>query len=218
MAAPFWITDPNVLFKKEYITEVWPSINMQFSEKLNAITRLVLFLTLTGLFIGNKMQILITGAVTILCVVMLYLFKTKKTKEGFSASQPSPVIDSNVYTLPSEKNPLMNVLPPEISDNPTRKEAAPSFNKNVVSTINDDVKEFVAENFKDPSIKDKLFHDLGDNFTFDRSMRQWYSTASTQIPNDQKSFAEWCYGDMVSCKEGHELACTRGAPHRWTSE
>lgn len=218
MAAPFWITDPNVLFKKEYITEVWPSINMQFSEKLNAITRLVIFLTLTGLFIGNKMQILITGAVTILCIVMLYLFKTKKTKEGFSASQPSPVIDSNVYTLPSEKNPLMNVLPPEISDNPTRKEAAPSFNKNVVSTINDDVKEFVAENFKDPSIKDKLFHDLGDNFTFDRSMRQWYSTASTQIPNDQKSFAEWCYGDMVSCKEGHELACTRGAPHRWTSE
>lgn len=218
MAAPFWITDPNVLFKKEYITDVWPSINMRFSEKLNAITRLVLFLTLTGLFVGNKMQILITGAVTILCIVMLYLFKTKKTKEGFSSSQPSPVIDSTVYTLPSEKNPLMNVLPPEIIDNPTRKEAAPSFNKNVVSTINDDVKEFVAENFKDPSIKDKLFHDLGDNFTFDRSMRQWYSTANTQIPNDQKSFAEWCYGDMVSCKEGHELACTRGAPHRWTSE
>jgi len=80
MAAPFWITDPNVLFKKEYIAEVWPSINMRFSEKLNAITRLVLFLTLTGIFIGNKMQILITGAVTILCIVMLYFFKTKKSK------------------------------------------------------------------------------------------------------------------------------------------
>lgn len=217
MAAPFWITDPNVLFKKEYITDVWPSINMRFSEKLNAITRLVLFLTLTGLFIGNKMQILITGAVTILCIVMLYFFKTKKSKEGFSASQPAPV-DPDVHTMPSEKNPLMNVLPAEIIDNPTRKEAAPSFNKDVVSTINNDVKDFVAGNFGDPSIKDKLFHDLGDNFTFDRSMRQWYSTANTQIPNDQKSFAEWCYGDMVSCKEGHELACTRGAPHRWTSE
>jgi hypothetical protein len=218
MAAPFWITDPNVLFKKEYIAEVWPSINMRFSEKLNAITRLVLFLTLTGLFIGNKMQILITGAVTILCIVMLYFFKTKKSKEGFAGSQPAPVIDSSVHTMPSKKNPLMNVLPAEIIDNPTRKEAAPSFNKGVVSTIDNDVKDFVAENFGDPSIKDKLFHDLGDNFTFDRSMRQWYSTANTQIPNDQKSFAEWCYGDMVSCKEGHELACTRGAPHRWTSE
>jgi len=218
MAAPFWITDPNVLFKKEYIAEVWPSINMRFSEKLNAITRLVLFLTLTGLFIGNKMQILITGAVTILCIVMLYFFKTKKSKEGFAGSQPAPVIDSSVHTMPSKNNPLMNVLPPEISDNPTRKEAAPSFNKDVVSTIDNDVKDFVAGNFGDPSIKDKLFHDLGDNFTFDRSMRQWYSTANTQIPNDQKSFAEWCYGDMVSCKEGHELACTKGAPHRWTSE
>lgn len=218
MAAPFWITDPNVLFKKEYIAEVWPSINMRFSEKLNAITRLVLFLTLTGLFIGNKMQILITGAVTILCIVMLYLFKKKNSKEGFAGSQPAPVIDSSVYTMPSKKNPLMNVLPAEIIDDPTRKEAAPSFNKDVVSTIDNDVKDFVAGNFEDPSIKDKLFHDLGDNFTFDRSMRQWYSTANTQIPNDQKSFAEWCYGDMVSCKEGHELACTRSAPHRWTSE
>ena len=73
---------------------------------------------------------------------------------------------------------------------------------------------FIAKNFDDPTIKDKLFQDLGDKFTFDRSMRQWYSTPNTQIPNDQGSFADWCYGDMKSCKEGHELACTRNMPHR----
>ena len=38
------------------------------------------------------------------------------------------------------------------------------------------------------------------------SMRQWYPTANTNIPNDQKAFAEFCYGGMKSCKEGHEEA------------
>jgi hypothetical protein len=47
------------------------------------------------------------------------------------------------------------------------------------------------------------------------SMRQWYSTPNTKVMNDQKEFAEFCYGDMISCKEGNELACTRNAPPHW---
>ena len=39
MKSPFWITDPNVLFNKNKISEIWPTEKMQFSEKLNAITR-----------------------------------------------------------------------------------------------------------------------------------------------------------------------------------
>jgi len=50
---------------------------------------------------------------------------------------------------------------------------------------------------------------------FDRSMVQFNATANTTIPNDQKSFAEFCYGDMISCKEGNALACTRSAPPNW---
>jgi hypothetical protein len=111
----------------------------------------------------------------------------------------------------------MNVLLPERKDNPNRKPAAPSYIKEVETQINNDTQDFVASGFDDPKIKEKLFQDLGDSFNFDRSMRQWYSTANTQIPSDQKSFAEWCYGDMISCKEGNEFACTRSAPPRWTN-
>ena len=46
-------------------------------------------------------------------------------------------------------------------------------------------------------------------------MRNWYSTANTQIPNNQKGFAEFCYGDMPStCKEGDSLACIKTMPPR----
>ena len=50
-------------------------------------------------------------------------------------------------------------------------------------------------------------------------MHAWYPTANTTIPNDQKGFAEYCYGDMISCRdqENNELACTRNMPPRWTN-
>ena len=57
--------------------------------------------------------------------------------------------------------------------------------------------------------QDKLFKDLGEQYTFEQSLRQFHSNPNTRIPNDQKSFAEFCYGNMVSCKEGNLFACAR---------
>ena len=214
MTSPFWTNNPNILLNKDKITEIWPITQMTFNEKLNAVTRLVILFTLLGLCFDNRLQICITGGVTILCICLLYHFKKNK-KEGFKSKTSVSIVPQNV-TPPTESNPLMNVLLPERKDNPNREPAAPSYDKKVEKKINKDTQDFIAKNFDDPTIKDKLFQDLGDKFTFDRSMRQWYSTPNTQIPNDQGSFADWCYGDMISCKEGHELACTRNAPHRLT--
>ena len=40
-------------------------------------------------------------------------------------------------------------------------------------------------------------------------MRNFYSMPNTQIPNNQKDFANFCYGNMPSCKEGDELQCSK---------
>ena len=50
---------------------------------------------------------------------------------------------------------------------------------------------------------------MGSNFEFEQSLRPFHSTPSTTIPNDQGAFAEFCYGSMISCKEGNEFACAR---------
>lgn len=214
MTSPFWMNDPNILLKKDKISEIWPVKRMTFNEKLNAITRLVIILTILGMCFENRLHIGITGILTILCIGLLYRFQGVK-KEGLTTQRLDTLLNNNA-TNPTEKNPIMNVLLPERKDNPNRAPAAPSYDKNVEKKINKDTQEFIAKNFNDPTITEKLFQDLGDKFIFDRSMRQWYSTPNTQIPNDQGSFADWCYGDMVSCKEGHELACTRSAPPRLT--
>jgi hypothetical protein len=123
------------------------------------------------------------------------------------------------YTEPTIRNPAMNVLLPEINENPNRGEAAPAFIPIVEADINEKTKQFVTKNFNDPTIDERLFNDLGDNFTFDRSMHTWYATPNTTIPNDQQSFAEYCYGDMIACRDedNNELACIRNMPPRWTN-
>ena len=62
-------------------------------------------------------------------------------------------------------------------------------------------------------VQKKLFASLGDSFEFEvGAMNRFYSTPSTTIPNDQAGFADFCYGNMTSCKDGDDLACARNAP------
>ena len=128
------------------------------------------------------------------------------------------MIKSN-YTQPSVVNPSMNVLLTEINDDPNRKSAAPAFNPIVNNDINKKTKQFIAKNFDDKNIDERLFNDLGDNFEFDQSMRAWHPMPNTTIPNDQQSFAEFCFKDMIACRDinNNELACVRNAPPRWTN-
>ena len=163
---------------------------------------------------------IITGILTILSISILQyiqhnkILKNNIQNEGFD--NLNLFNNKNSYTKPTKKNPLMNVLLPEINDNPNRNAALPAFNPIVENNINNKTKEMVVDKFNNnKNIDKRLFKDLGDNFEFDMSMRQWYSTPNTKVMNDQKEFAEFCYGDMISCKEGNELACTRNAPPHW---
>lgn len=225
MDTAFWINNPMVLFNKDKIMELWPLQTMSIEEKLNGITRLVLVLTILGYLITKNIKIIVTGAITLFSLVLLYKMKMENTlktnmkdlnaKEGFTNPELYKMLRKN-FTEPSVTNPAMNVLLTEIDDNPNRKTAAPCYNKVVENDMNEKTKEFITNNFDDKTnIDERLFKDLGDSFVFDQSMRTWNSTPNTTIPNDQKSFAEYCYGDMISCKEGDEFACTRNAPPHW---
>ena len=213
MQSVFWLNNPLMLVDKNHITELWPKKNNSLEEKLNAMSRFIIVLSLLGYLISGSAKVLVSGIVTLAIIVLLYLSRSKKKtididdlkKEGFANREVYNSVKNN-FTNPTKENPLMNVLMNEYDDNPQRKAAAPSFNKEVDTNINESVKKNLIE---DQGVDERLFQDLGDNFIFDQSMRNFYTTANTRIPNDQKSFAEYCYGTMVSCKEGNEFACER---------
>ena len=216
MTTSFWLYNPNILFKSEQISNIWPSLEMSFAEKLNAISRLVILFTLLGYLITKNFKIVLSGLVTLGTIILLFLIKQNKKREGFTKNDIYNMLKPT-YTEPTRGNPAMNVLLTEIADNPNRNKAAPAFIPIVEADINEKTKQFVVGNFNDPSIDQRLFNDLGDNFAFDRSMHAWYPMPNTTIPNDQKSFAEYCYGDMISCRDedNNELACVRNMPPHW---
>ena len=188
MNTQFWLYNPLVLFNKNNLTELWPNNNMNLNEKLNSITRLVIVLSLLGYLVTKKTRMIVTGLLTLSAISILQyvqhnkILKNKVQKEGFDNLT---VFKNNYeYTKPTNKNPMMNVLLPEINDNPNRNSAAPSFNPVVENDINNKTKEMVVNKFDNKkNIDNRLFKDLGDNFEFDMSMRQWYSTANTKVNN-----------------------------------
>jgi len=227
MSIQFWTNEPTILFNKEYIFELWPTTNMCYEQKLNAISRLIILITILGYILTMSKRILVIGFVTLVIIFILFnMRKQKITKEmlneGFqnsiqgnevtgmsdkkSQSYINPVtLDAVLKTEFKEgtkKNPFSNVLLTQINDDPNRKSAPPSFNVDVDESITSNVKRAVQ--MMNPTIKNtnkQLFGDLYQNFELDNSNRQFFSTPNTRVANDQGAFGQYLYGTMPSAKE-----------------
>ena len=225
LIVPFWSDNPNVLFQSQYIMEFFPIDSMTYNQKLNAISRTIIFLTIIHFLFSRSFRILIIGAITLISIFLLHYYHNKElnktdvikqhTEEGFDnpALEVLKKYDTNPVTTfdaPSSTNPFSNVLIPDYEFNPKKKPAPPAFNKNINDSILDKAKQLVIEqNPGQPDIADKLFTDLGEQFVFEQSLQPFYSNSATTIPNDQAGFADFCYGSMISCKEGNLFACAR---------
>jgi DNA-binding transcriptional regulator of glucitol operon len=218
----FWINDPTIIFDKNHIFELWPTSNMLYEQKLNAISRLVILVTIIGFILLRSTRILIVGILTLAAIVVLYKQQQKYKKltkdmlnEGFivQGNEVTGLFDkkakaiTNPVTLETvvstefkegnKKNPFSNVLLTDIMDDPDRKSAPPSFNPEIEENITKNVKKSVQ--FMNPGINNtnkQLYGDLWNNFELDQSNRLFYSTANTRVTNDQGAFAQFLYNDL----------------------
>jgi hypothetical protein len=223
----FWSENPNILLDTRYALEFFPTENMSFNQKLNAVTRIVLMLTVISYLVTKKMNIIMVSVVSIVCIYLMYYSHKGAKNEGFDNdanglvkpyNRHGPLVDikpelESTFQQSTPSNPLSNVLISDYDYNPNRKPAQPSYTENGNQTILDEtIKTIQSMHPGQPNIDKKLFQDVTDNLELEQSMRQFYSTANTTIPNDQTSFAEFCYGDMISAKEDNAFASVRNNP------
>jgi hypothetical protein len=222
MTTPFWFNNPSILFNKDYILQLWPTTQMSFDAKLNAISRIVILLSVLGFLLTRNWNLIIIGIITLAIIYSIYKFRKQnivsslKKKEGFSVNPTAsmnPMPKSNADTLDAilkagfhpttKKNPFGNVLLTDIMDDPNRLAAAPSFNPDVYDDINSVTKKQTQMLYPDIKNTNKqLYGDLFDNYQFDRLlMQRFYSTANTRVCNDQGAYSKWLYGSMYSGKE-----------------
>jgi hypothetical protein len=218
---PFWSENPNVLLQS---AEFFPVEGMTYSQKLNSISRTVILLTILFYFYNRSVRVLLIGGITMGAIFMLNRYRKqerdkktsiKEKQEGFENPALAVLSDYSVdpiktFDKPTDTNPFSNVLLPDYEYNPDKKPAPPAFNTNVNQSILKQAQQLVIDqNPGQPDIAKKLFTDLGEQFVFEQSLQPFYSNAATTIPNDQAGFADFCYGSMVSCKEGNLFACAR---------
>lgn len=218
---PFWGDDPNVIFQT---IDFFPVEGMTHIQKLNAISRGVIILCIIGFILTQSVRVLFVSGLTL---VSIYLYHLNKKRENQNETFENPadqvlkdasiLRDVNVFDTPDSSNPFGNVLVTDYKYNPNKKPAPPAFNAKVNEKILDKAMKLVKElNPDQPDISDKLFKDLGEQYVFEQSLRQFTSNPSTTIVNDQTGFADFCYGSMTSCKEGNLFSCARNLP-RYTN-
>ena len=237
----FWFNDPTVLFNNDGIMQIIPTTDMNREARLNAISRMIILLTILGYALTMSYKLILLGVISLGMIALIYNATNNNNnnnnnnvtqspdgkKEGFSnyanyntgrrrtttMNAVAPASSGLTFQAPTPQNPLMNVQLTDIQDRPSRPAAEPAFNPRVERDINESAQQFVVDDLGgNPNLEDRLFRDLGDNYEFSNSMRNYFATPNTRIPNDQHAFAEYCYGDMISCKEGNMMACARANP------
>ena len=128
----------------------------------------------------------------------------KHVNEGFEPTgrvEPTPV-----ETVPTARNPFMNVLIDEIKYNPTKPPAKYIGDPDVQGSL-------------DSFFRVQWSSDPTDVFGKTQSQREFITMPSTSVPNDRGSFQDWLYKiPGKTCKEGGRAACypgTDGAPFPW---
>jgi hypothetical protein len=177
------------------------------------IVKIILLVTLGTFMVTHEYSVFLGAALTF-CV----LFALNHFQEGFTTNRKITKLDNNQLkqVIKSEfvdstpNNPLSNVLLTDINDHPTRKAAPPSFDDDNTVTLN--TKQMVQSLNKDLNTNKDLFGDKSERFQLDQNLRQFYSTANTQVLNNQHAFGNWLYGNMPSAKEGDKFALTQDNP------
>jgi hypothetical protein len=207
----FWLHKPDILIHRDYLRELWPTVDMSVNQKLNAITRFIILITLLGcFFMENIAKLIITTVVTLLAIVMYQRYMEKrqllegldnpegeKGEEGGEVKEENkpklPLTEEN-YTLPTKQNPFMNVSLPELPGcndvDVSRNQAAPSYNPDISKKIS----TFTGDNTM--RTKDKLFLN-----TSEQQHLRHYTNPSTTIPNDQQAYLDFIYGNTAYQKD-----------------
>jgi hypothetical protein len=213
-----WYEYPSELLEIDQWFHIFPSKEMSYSQKLNSIFRFGLYFSVIVYLLKANLKIFLfpvfLGFVTFSLNKVHFsqqsepFFRHKDwlsnsdtrhdvgaraTGEGGEDLQQDA--SSQNCTAPTPQNPFMNVLISDYARNPDRSPACNIEEKHT--------RRMIRKHFES-----KLFKNLDDVNDTENSFRQFYTTPSTSIPNDQESFAKWLYfSEEKTCKEGNLSKC-----------
>lgn len=170
-----WYHNPKILLKN--IDQFFPNKNLNRLEKINSLARFAIYYAILLVLLGQDTKWLSIS------VVILIISAFLGTTEKFVSLTNTDDIQN--CTEPTKENPFMNYTLGDLMEKSDRPKACKyEDSKNKIR------KEFRSHLYSDTS-------DLWGKYISDRN---YYTMPNTEIVNNQKGFAKWCFGNSGKCK------------------
>jgi hypothetical protein len=183
--------DPKDIFNSDQLLNFWPSSSQSVKERTSATARFVIYASVIVYLINRDTRVLALGGLVLAILYYMWvsnMIKDSKVRPSYGDARTAGPLRGNV-TMPTLENPMGNVLMTDYIDQPDRPAAAWY-----------------------PSVRTEVQQEWSQIHPFERKRdaeRNFYTTASTTIPNDQTGFAQAAYGKPFSpfCKDQGGAAC-----------
>jgi hypothetical protein len=200
---PFWYNDFTVLYDPELITQFYPSKEMNIVEQLNACVRCAFYFSIL-LFIYKGSTSVFYIPIIALGVTYYIWNRIPADKLKFNERFNGSVAINRLS--PTYNNPFMNpnlvVHDPNTFLDKSKKVVKFDVNHHI-----DDIKDTAIKGEVENKFNARLYQGVSDVFNNENSQRQFYHVPSRTYPNDQGTFAKWCWGLDKTCKAGDWPAC-----------
>jgi hypothetical protein len=198
MTTPFWSNEPTILFNKNSILQLWPLENQTFETKLNAISRLVIVLTILGFFITQNINLLIIGVITLGIIYSLYKLRKQELVSSLSSNGKKEgfKIDRDFINL-------------------TQGSVSSEYNDAIVNPVTletIDKSDFYKTSYKNP-MSNVLLTDIGDdpdrlaappsfNYDINNDITKAVKKQTQMLNSGIKGTSKQLYGDL---KDSYDL-------------
>ena len=188
-----WFDDPRQLIKAEKVTQFWPNRDQTPEDRLNAASRFIIYACCVIYLIRRDPRVFILGG-TVLGVLYV-MHKSKMIKETYGMAVSG---DARGCQMPTQDNPMGNVLITDYTDAPNRLEAC------YYPTVKPFVQGYLENRIPYDSGRSRSAHPDRQRSAM---ARQFITAPVSKIPGDQTAFAEWCYGSKNApiCKTHPEM-------------
>ena len=204
MYTPFWYNQPNVLYEKNSLFEIFPVKEYDMTRKLNAIVRFSIYYSIIVYVYKKDANIFGVPLLALVVTYLIYKNSSSVQKDTFITKlkndtmplQDIPTQEHNIgCQLPTKDNPFMNTPFFDVAADKELPSSCTSYdNKGVQRQI-------------EKKFETGLYRDYTDIFGKNNSQRQFFSVPGRDGIPDQSAFAHWLYRTPSTCKEGNGLAC-----------
>lgn len=179
------------VFQKDKLLNFWPTNRQSAKERVEATTRFVVYASVLVYLTSKDARVVLLGLLVLTVLYVLYF--NGMIPDGERSMNYK--LDASGFTMPSRDNPMGNILMGEYSTQPDRAPAAWY-----------------------PSVREEVQHEWDSIHPFERvrdAERNFYTTPSTTIPNDQAAFAQASYGRPFApqCRDTPEACDPEGNPN-----